>query len=120
MDEQRKRMEDKRKRSEKFAVFLACVFIVLFSEILAAVVFGHLAPEDKTAVIGWGSTILGILGTAAAYEWGSSKDRSEPGPSARAPVPHAPGTITMKVEGGDDVTKATTPATPAQPQGAKT
>jgi hypothetical protein len=105
-------MENRRKRSENFAIFLVIVFVFLFCSILLALVGGHLAPEDKTAIIGWGSGILGILGTAAAYEWGSSKDTSAKNETpAHPPAKLGTATVTADLHVGAAAPMADQPKT---------
>jgi len=85
---------EKRKRNEKFAFFLVIAVIFLFILILGAIVFGNMKPEDKTAVIGWGSLLLGVLTTAASYEWGASKEAI----TKNEVPPPTPGKTTMTAD----------------------
>lgn len=66
-------MENRRRRGQLFAILLLFIIVALFSVILYTIVYAHPVPEVVTALVGWGGTLIGALGTAVAYEWGSSK-----------------------------------------------
>ncbi len=66
-------IENRRKRSQAFSYFLLIIIVLLFLTILGALVCGKLSDIEETAMISWGGTLIGAIGVAISYEWGSSK-----------------------------------------------
>ncbi len=65
--------ENRRKRSQTFSYFLVLIVSGLFLSILASLVWGKLTDIEETAMISWGGVLVGAMGIAINYEWGSSK-----------------------------------------------
>jgi len=94
-------MENRRRRGQFFAVFLLVVIVALFAAILGAITLRQPSPEVTTALVGWGGTLIGALGTAISYEWGSSKGSAMKDELMAAPRPDgtSPATPATTTEG---------------------
>lgn len=80
-------MENHRRRGQRFAFFLLVIIVALFAAILGAITLRQPSPEVTTALVGWGGTLIGALGTAISYEWGSSKGSAMKDELMAAPRP---------------------------------
>lgn len=66
--------KDRRLHNDAFSYFLVIMLALIFFAILGAMVFkSNLPAQPQAALSNWGSLLLGMVGIAVGFQWGSSR-----------------------------------------------